>query len=70
MSEPRVVPYWTTYGGRKQRVMASDAYNAATNRARKQFGGRWRFWTIVRIAGRELFVVRRGNFQRRIAVGL
>jgi hypothetical protein len=70
MSEPRVVPYWTFYGNRRRRIMASDAYNAAANRMTKQTGQRWRCCDTCRIKERLYFVVRRGRRVRHVKVGI
>jgi hypothetical protein len=69
-AEPQIVPYRTLYGGRMRRITASDKYNAAVGRARKDsLGLAWTFESLERDdAGNEVFVVVRGTRKRRIRV--
>ena len=49
MKEKRILPYRTFYRNAEKLVMASDAYNAATGRAKAQFGGNWEFFRWKRV---------------------
>jgi hypothetical protein len=71
MSNPRIVPYWTTYGNRPRRLRASDAYNAAANRISQDTGLRWTCCETGRSAdGKLKFIVRRRQQMRRVTIGI